>query len=419
MDDPGILHIDMDAFYASVEQRDDPSLLGRPVMVGAIPGGRGVVSAASYEARAFGVRSAMPIGEAYRRCPDGVFLPVRGSHYAAISRQIMAIFHEFTPLVEPISLDEAFLDVRGSVRLFGDAVTIGHSIRGRIREETDLTASVGVAPNKHVAKIASDLEKPDGFVVVRPSEVETFLEDLPIERIWGVGPVAAQRLRGLGLDTIGKLRRASGRSVRGALGRATGVQLMHLARGLDDRDVIPDGVPVSVGHETTFGTDTADREFLEATMLRLTEGVCARMRSRGLAGVTITLKVRFESFETLTRRVTLSDPTDLDVEIFREARRLLRNRVPLDRRKVRLIGISVSGFAEGGERQLDLFECRNRDKMARSTEAVDRIRGRLGRDAIMRAGTLQAGARLPRRLAPGEETDESPSRSPHEPGDRT
>jgi DNA polymerase-4 len=401
----------MDAFYASVEQRDDPSLVGKPVIVGARPGGRGVVSAASYEARAFGVRSAMPISEAYRRCPDGVYLPVRGTHYAAVSRRIMAIFHEFTPLVAPISLDEAFLDVRGSTRLFGDAVTIGHAIRKRIRDETALTASVGIAPNKHVAKIASDLDKPDGFVVVRPSEVEAFLENLPIERIWGVGPVAAQRLRGRGIDTIGKLRRSSSDRVRGALGPANAVHLMHLARGLDDREVIPDGVPVSVGHETTFGTDTDDLDFLEATLLRLTEGVGARMRRQGLSGVTITLKVRFQGFETLTRRTTLSDPTDLDVEIFRVARGLLRHRVPLHRRKVRLIGISVSGFAEGGERQLDLFECRNRDKMTRSTEAVDRIRGRLGRDAIMRAGSLPAGRRLPRRLAPGEEADEVPASS--------
>jgi DNA polymerase-4 len=411
MDGPGILHVDMDAFYASVEQRDDPSLRGKPVIVGAVPPGRGVVCAASYEAREYGVRSAMPINDAYRRCPDGIYLPVRGGLYAEESRRIMAIFHEFTPLVEPLSLDEAFLDVRGSVRLFGEAAEIGRRIQARIREEVDLPASVGVAPNKHLAKIASDLEKPNGFVVVRPEEVDAFLVDLPIERIWGVGPVAAERLRARGIATVGQLREAGERDVGGALGRAAAIHLTRLARGLDRREVIPDGVPASVGHETTFGEDTNDRDFLEGTLLRLTEGVAMRMRRKELRGQIVTLKVRFEGFETITRRTKLREASDLEEDIFGAARTLLRDRVPMGRRRVRLIGVSVSGFPTEGAQQLELFRSRRKEKVRRTARTVDDIRGRLGRDAIMRAATLQTGDRLPRRLAPGEEPDEDGSTS--------
>src|SRR6185436_3827868 len=265
-----ILHVDMDAFYASIEQRDQPTLQGRPVIVGADPKGgrgRGVVAACSYEARKFGVRSALPISQAWKLCPQGAYVPVRMDRYVEVSRQVMEVLHRFTNLVEPLSIDEAFLDVSGSTALFGSPEQIARAIKKQIREATALCASVGVAPNKFVAKIASDLKKPDGLVIVKQEDVEDFLRDLPISRLWGVGPKTEQRLHELGIQTIGDLR-----------AKPQGAHLHELAYGRDNRPVVPDWEARSVSNETTFEEDTADRKLLLRTLRSLSESVGRRLR---------------------------------------------------------------------------------------------------------------------------------------------
>jgi len=306
-----IIHVDMDAFFAAVEQRESPALRGRPVVVGADPKGgrgRGVVSTCSYEAREFGIRSAMPISEAWRRCPDAVYLPVNGALYARESRRIRAILGSFTPDVEPVSIDEAFLDVTHSLHLFARTKRgLAERIQQRIADETGLTASLGVAPSKMVAKIASDLEKPRGIVVVEPEEVEAFLRPLPVGRLWGVGEKTRAALEALGVRTIGDLAALP----EGELSRRFGKQGEHLwklACGIDDREV-KEGEPAkSVGHEHTFPTDTADRRLIAATLTDLCEQVAQRLHHAGLRGRTVTLKLRFQDFTTLTRARTLDHP---------------------------------------------------------------------------------------------------------------
>ncbi|MCE5219284.1 DNA polymerase IV [bacterium] len=379
-----ILHVDMDAFYASVEQRDDPQLRGRPVIVGAPPAARGVVSAASYEARVFGVRSAMPSSQAGRLCPQAVFLPVRMARYQEVSRQVMAILRHYTPLLEQISVDEAFLDVTGSRRLFGEAEHIGREIKARIRTELDLPASVGVASNKFVAKIASDLRKPDGFVVVPAGQEAAFLAPLPISRLWGVGKATERRLHDLGLRTIGQLARFPEDHLQRQFGNL-GPHLHSLALGQDDRPVETEREAKSVSAETTFAQDIADRALMEATLLRLAEDVGRRVRRGGLRGRTIQLKLRFESFETITRRQTLPRPTDADATLYQVVLRLL-GEAPLTGRKVRLLGVGLSGFGE--EVQPSLFEEGGAVHSALD-EAVDALRSRFGRDAIRRGRLVE------------------------------
>jgi DNA polymerase-4 len=381
MERRGILHVDMDAFYAAVEQRDRPDLRGRPVIVGADPRGRGVVAAASYEARRYGVHSAMPIGQAYRRCPHGVYLPVAMARYAAVSAEIMAILGEFTPLVEPLSLDEAFLDVTGSEALFGPPLEIARTIKARIRADVGLTASAGVAPNKFLAKIASDLEKPDGLVeVVRGSEA-TFLRDLPIARLWGVGPTAEAGLAELGIRTIGQLARLPRRLLQARLG-SFGLHLHELAHGRDDRAVVPWEEPKSVGAEETFGRDTADAGRLRATLLGQADRVASELRALGLAGRTVTLKLRFSDFETVTRRETSPAPTADGSEIFRRAWEAFE-RLPRPQ-PVRLIGVSVSGLQRQGDpRQLALFGPTLRAEAV--GRLADELRARFGPDVVRRA----------------------------------
>jgi DNA polymerase-4 len=385
-----ILHVDMDAFYASVEQRDHPELRGRPVVVGADPRGRGVVSAASYEARRYGIHSAMPIGRAYRLCPTAAFLPVDMDKYARESDRIMAILADFTPLVEPLSLDEAFLDVTASRALHGTGVEIARRIKQRIRTELGLTASAGVAPNKFVAKIASDLEKPDGLVEVGPGEEASFLRDLPLRRLWGVGPAAERELTSLGAHTIGALVRLGRRRLEARLGVASGAHLFELAQGIDDRPVVPWHDSKSIGAEQTFERDTRDIGRLRATLLGQADRVAAELRAAGLRGRTVTLKLRFADFHTITRRGTGEAPTSDGGEIFRRAWAAL-SKVPRAQ-AVRLIGLSVSGFAAAAEpEQLPLLGKPDRtDRLGRVT---DEVRARFGSGALVRGSLLGSRGR--------------------------
>ena len=386
-----VIHVDMDAFYTSVEQRDRPELRGRPVVVGADPRGRGVVSAASYEARPFVVHSAMPIGRAYRLCPHAVFLPVDHDKYAAVSRQIMRILGDFTPLVEPVSIDEAFLDVTGSRTLFGSGRAIGGRIKARIRAELDLTASVGVAANKFVAKVASDLEKPDGLVVVPPGEERGFLAPLPIFRLWGVGRVTATQLEAIGVARIGQLAALSAESLAAHFGTG-GRDLLALAEGRDDRPVEPFAPPKSMGAEETFDRDHRDGARLRATLRAQAERVARELRAEDYAGRFVTLKLRFADFSTITRSHTI-EPTQDGLRIYQEVEALLA-RVELVQ-PVRLIGLSVSGLGAGGQGQLSLLDA-NAVRRERLARAVDRLTGRFGDGAVRPASLADRRRRGPR-----------------------
>ncbi|HTK91049.1 MAG TPA: DNA polymerase IV [Verrucomicrobiae bacterium] len=389
-----VLHVDMDAFYAAVEQRDRPELKGRPVVVGAKPGGRGVVSAASYEARRFGIHSAMPISRAYRLCPTAVYLPVDMDKYAEVSRQIMALLAEWSPLLEPVSIDEAFLDVTASRALRGDGPTIARDIKARIRGEVALTASVGVAPNKFLAKVASDLEKPDGLVVVEPGGEASFLAPLPIGRLWGVGRVTGTELESLGILTIGQLASLPPATLVARFGESHGPALAELARGRDNRPVEPFGAPKSMGAEETFGADHLDMERLRATLRAQAERVARELRAEGYAGRVVTLKIRFADFSTYTRAHT-GEPTQDGLRIYHEACALLE-RVRLVR-PVRLIGVSVSGLGAAGQGQLALFgpDAVRQERLGR---ALDRLAERFGGDAVQPASLL--GRRARRRSGP-------------------
>ena len=382
---PTILHVDLDAFFAAVEQRDRPELRGRPVIVGGGgPHDRGVISAASYEARVFGVRSAMPLRTAGALCPTGVFLPVDGAKYARVSREVMAILRRFTPRVEQVSIDEAFLDVAGSEGLFGDGPTIAALIRRAIREELELTASVGVAGTKLVAKIASDLRKPDGLVVVPLGTEAAFLAPLPIGRLWGVGPQTRRSLEDYGVRTIGDLAALAPDVLVRRLGQH-GAELAARARGIDASPVSDGQDAKSVSHEHTFAVDTRDPDQIERALLALSEGVAGRLRAAGLKAATITVKVRDADFETRTRQRTLDEPTDMTDAIWRTALELTR---PQTRgRTIRLLGVGASNF---GERpQLGLFAAGD-ERKRRAVEAADALKRRFGPRAITRARLLDS-----------------------------
>ena len=378
-----ILHVDMDAFFASVEQRDNPAYQGNPVVVGADPRGgkgRGVVSAASYEARQFGIHSAMPIRHAYQQCPQAVYLPVRMERYQEVSASLFEIFHRYTDLVESLSLDEAFLDVSGSHSLFGSAETIGRRIQEKVWQKERLRASVGIATNKFVAKVASDLEKPEGFVVVPPQKEREFLSGLPVERLWGAGLKTTRKLYREGFRTIGDIARQHQDTLRSLLGRA-GVHLWHLANGLDDRLVISHAPVKTIGAETTFAKDTESLVVIGKTLLALSERVAQRLRTEGLGAQGLTLKYRDETFQTQTRSMVLSEGTNQPADIYRGAMKLLE-RIPPSDRKVRLVGLATSKLKPFVfEQQLSLFdqqETRKRSLM----RAVDSIRDRFGDEKI-------------------------------------
>jgi DNA polymerase-4 len=383
-----ILHVDLDAFFAAVEQRDRPELRGKPVIVGGGgPNDRGVVSTASYEARAFGVHSAMPLRTAGRLCPHGIFLPVDGAKYQAVSRDVMAVLRRFTPLVEPISIDEAFLDVTASERLFGDGERIGREIKNEVRAAVGLTISVGVASTKLVAKIASDLRKPDGLVVVAPGSEAEFLAPLEIGRLWGVGEKSAAVLREYGVRTIGDLAALPDDLLVRRFGKH-GSDLGARARGIDADAVGGRDAAKSIGHEHTFDIDTSDGEVIERTLLAMSEGVASRLRDSEVRAATITVKIRDSTFRTITRQRTLAEPTDLMEPIFRTAVELARPEVRGVR--IRLLGVTASGLGE--REQLSLFST-DEPRRRRAVEAADAVRHRYGDRAITRARLV--GSRLP------------------------
>jgi len=385
-----ILHVDMDAFYASVEELDDPGLVGQPVVVGGTPDGRGVVAAANYAARRYGIHSAMPAARARRLCPHAVFIRSRMDRYVEVSRELRDIFARYTPLLEPLSLDEAFLDVTSSLRLFGDGQAIARRIKEEIRDELGLVASVGVAPNKFLAKLASDLDKPDGLVVVPTDAIEAFLEPLPVSRLWGVGKVSNRDLAEMGVYTIGDLRRLPEELLVSRFAKSA-AHLARLARGIDDRRVVPDRDAKSISHETTFATDIDDAEVLRSWLLELTEQVATRLRRQGLRGKTVFIKVRYADFHTVTRSESLDAPSNVTRELYVTAARLLQAQLARSPRPVRLLGMGASGITSEELEQGQLFETEDREQQRRIDTVVDSIKSRFGNRALRRGG----GARRP------------------------
>jgi len=399
-----ILHVDMDAFYASVELLRHPELRGTPVVVGG-SGERGVVAAASYEARAFGIHSAMPSVRARRLCPHATFLPGDHQHYGEVSARVMAIFADVTPLVEPLSLDEAFLDVAGAVRLFGPPPAIARFIRERVLDEEHLTCSVGVAPNKFLAKLASEAAKPrvtpqgiepgPGVLVVPPGGELDFLHPLPARALWGVGPQTQKVLDRLGIRTVADLAGFPEDSLTRALGQAHGRHLWRLARGIDDRPVVPDQRAKSISHEETFARDLTDPERLRVEAVRMADAVAARLRAHGISGRTVTVKARFHDFRTITRSVTLPSVVDTGPDVVRAASELLDRIDPTP--GVRLLGVHVSQLADGSARQLSLDDV-EAPSWDDATGAIDAIRARYGADAIVPASLAGAeGIRVKKR----------------------
>jgi len=383
-----IIHLDMDAFYAAVEVLDAPELRGKPVIVGGSKE-RGVVSSASYEARKFGVHSAQPIATAARLCPQGVFLPVRMWRYQEVSQQIFRIFKGFSPLVEPLSLDEAFLDVTGSTRLFGTPEEIARKIKEQVVEETGLTVSAGVAPNKFLAKIASDMQKPDGLTIVPEGKVREFLEPLPIEKLWGVGKATRKTLAQLGVKTIGDLGLLSSKLLMRKLGKQ-GLHLHLLAKGVDQREVEPEREVKSIGHEDTYPMDISDLGEARKQLLSLANRVAKRLRRHGFVGRTVTLKVKYFDFVQITRSITLGEPTDDSRKIFQTCCDLL-GKTEVGKRPVRLLGISLSQLSDSDEtKQLALFAAADPDKRRRLNRALDTISEKFGDEAIV-PGTLLEG----------------------------
>ncbi|MGH2749070.1 MAG: DNA polymerase IV [Actinomycetota bacterium] len=381
-----ILHVDMDAFYASVEAIKNPDLADKPVVVGG-QGGRGVVTSASYAARAFGIRSAMPMVVARRLCPVAAFVPNDFPSYQDYSTRIRRTFETFTPLVEPLSLDEAFLDVSGSVKLFGEPATIAVRIKREIKA-LGLDCTVGVAPNKFLAKLASDAAKPDGLMVVDPDRVADFLHPLPVRALWGVGEQTGAVLERLGLRSVGDIARLSRRTLERAAGDALGAHLYRLARGIDDRPVVPAEAPKSIGSEETYPSDLDSAEDIVREILRLSDRTASRLRAKGMCGRTVTLKLRYSNFQTITRSRTLEEPVDVTADIYRCVRSLYLALDP-QRPRVRLLGVSISGLIPGPPtKQLDLLPDRVPDWVGAS-EAIDAIRQRFGKDAVGPATLLE------------------------------
>jgi len=399
-----ILHADMDAFYAAIEQRDRPELRGRPVIVGGTST-RGVVMAASYEARPFGVRSAMPTVKARALCPHAVFLAGDMAKYRRVSGRIREVFETISPDVEPLSLDEAFIDVTGSQRLLGTPRTIGRMLKERVRAATDLTVSVGIGPGKMIAKIASDLGKPDGLVEVAADAVTDFLRPLPVARLWGVGPVTQTALARAGVVTIGALAARSPAELAAAVGRAAAEHLVRLARGEDARIVDPDLAAKSFGEEGTFGADATDGVSVRAAIVDHADAVARRLRRDGMRARVVVLKIKLAEplgggkFRLLTRRATLPEATDDGGTLSETALALWERHRP--RRAVRLIGVTAAGIVAAGDEQLGLFGDGARLRRRALNDALDRIVGRFGRDAIARGdGHVEKG--LTTRLKRGE-----------------
>ena len=381
-----IIHLDMDAFYPSVEVLDNPELRGKPVIVGGSRE-RGVVSSASYEARKFGVHSAQPMATAMQLCPKGIVMPVRMARYQEVSQQVFEIFHIFTPLVEPLSIDEAFLDVTGSARLFGSPVEIAKKIKQQIVERTGLTISAGVAPSKFVAKVASDMDKPDGLTVVARDKVRQFLDPLPIKKMWGAGKVTQKALARLSIHTFKDLRQASVEVLEKKLGKQ-GIHMHRLALGIDERDVVTLHDIKSIGHEDTYSKDILDLEPAKRELLSLANRVARRMRRKGLEGKTISLKVKYSDFKLITRSVTLHHYTNDSAEIYSNVCSLLE-KTAVGKRPVRLLGISLSNFTDSDAgRQLSLFsQGKSNKKRKELNKTADSILDKFGNRGI-RPGSL-------------------------------
>ena len=405
-----ILHVDMDAFYASVEERDAPELRGRPLIVGG-SSRRGVVLAASYAVRPYGVHSAMPMARALGLCPDAIVVPPHMHRYAEVSAEVFAIFRAFTPLVEGLSLDEAFLDVTASQSLFGDGASIARRIKDRIRVELGLTASAGVAPCKFVAKIASDFDKPDGLVVVREEDVASFLDPLPIERMWGVGAKTAPKLRVLGFHTLGDLVRAKLPILERALG-SWGGTARALARGEDEREVDPARAARSIGAEQTYETDLTTRDAIERTLLEHAARVAQRLVKQGLSARGVVVKLKYEDFTLSSRRTLLAEPA-ADTGTLYTAAKVLLKQFPPDRRGVRLTGVAVTHLSEGPP-PLTLFPDARAEKGRKVEELISKIEDRLG-VSLTRAALASRPACRPA-AAPG--TPRSRSRRPGTPRSR-
>jgi nucleotidyltransferase/DNA polymerase involved in DNA repair len=379
-----ILHVDMDAFYASVEQRDNPDLRGKPVIVGAGPHERGVVAACSYEARKFGIHSAMPSRTAYKLCPHGLFVRPNIKKYSQVSKQIMTILESYTPLVQPLSIDEAFLDVTGARRKFGDAVSIAKRIKADIQKQTGLTASIGVAPNEFLAKLGSDLNKPDGLTVITEEDKVKMLAPLPVAKVWGVGKVTERRLQEMGIRTIGDLQRFPVDELRRQMGNVAD-HLHALAFGEDDREVVTEEETKSISSEQTFDVDTADWDQIKKCLLEQCEKVGSRLRREKLAARTVQLKLRYADFTTLTRRKTLPKPTQDEMTLYEVAEQLLVAEGIEDKR-IRLIGVGGSNLVHP-EFQGELFD-RKDEKRTRLSKAVDELRAKLGPGAIKRGSSF-------------------------------
>jgi len=376
----GILHVDMDAFYAAVEVLHDPSLRGLPLIIGGRDG-RSVVSSASYEARRFGVRSAMPVGQALRLCPTARVVPPDFTRYRAVSAQVMEIFQSITPLVEPLSIDEAFLDVRGVRRLWGSPGEIAALIRRRVRDEVGITCSVGVAATKHVAKMASTVSKPDGMLVVPAARTQEFLDPRPVGAMWGVGPKAAEALQRRGIRLIRDVREAPAEALERAVGAALGQRMQELARGLDPRSVETERVEKSIGHEETFDRDIADVDLLRSELLRLADRVGARLRSAGWHAGAVAIKIRFADFTTVSRTVSLPEPTDVGQRIGETAVGLFAH---IERRDpVRLVGVRAEKLRSAGASAMALWD--DDEDQRRLEGTLDDARARFGVGMITRA----------------------------------
>lgn len=378
----GILHVDMDAFYAAVETLDDPSLKGKPIVIGA-PEGRSVVSSASYEARRFGVRAAMPVSQALRLCPQAIVVLPHFDRYLEVSAQVMSIFRDVTPLVEPLSIDEAFLDVRGARRLWGSPGEIARGIRQRVRLETGITCSVGVAATKHVAKMASTISKPDGLLIVPETETESFLRPRPVRALWGVGPKSAEALEGRGIRTIADVLDTPRDVLDRSLGQAMGDRIWHLARGLDAREVTTTRTEKSIGHEETFHEDIADIAYLRGELLRLSDRVAARLRTGGWEASTIAIKVRFADFTTVSRSQTLAEPTAVGQRIGDSARELFDSIARSQ--AVRLVGVRAEKLRPVGG-GIGLWD--EDAEWRRIDGALDDATARFGTGSVTRAAFL-------------------------------
>lgn len=384
-----IIHVDMDAFFAAVEIRDNPRLRGKPVIIGGDPRHdvRAVVSTACYEARKYGVHSAMPLLQAWKLCPHGVFLRGRMARYAEESKRVMAILSCYTPLVEQISIDEAFLDVSGCEKLFGSPPAIARSIQQAVEDEVGLSCSAGVAPNKFLAKLASDLKKPGGLTVIRPDQVEQVLHPLPIEKLWGVGAKTAGKLRRMGIDTVGQLARLDRPLLEAALGKL-GEHVWHLARGRDARPVELTREVKSLSRETTFSADVRQRDKLNTVLLELAEDVAWRLRQQGLLAQTVALKLRYGNFQTVSRQGALPTATCLAMPLYRKGLELL-DKIPLAGRGVRLLGLASSRLVEGTVgRQVSFFEPDREQREMRLAEAVDRLTSRYGIGSVRRGSLI-------------------------------